>query len=119
METAAIHCKPNGIAFFIPDHVQETFEPSTDHGGTDGERRSLRYLEWTHDPDNRDSTYMIEFAYLLRGEDGVTQVEHDQHTCGLFARADWLRLLSETGFHARVIPDPFGRELFVARKADG
>jgi SAM-dependent methyltransferase len=119
LETAAIHCKPGGLALFVPDHLSETFEPSTDHGGSDGNHRSLRYLEWTYDPDKSDSSYITEFVYLLRNGDQETQVEHDQHTCGLFPRADWLRLLNEVGFQAEVIRDPFERELFLGRKIGG
>ena len=116
LETAAVHCKPHGLALFVPDHMRETFEPSTDHGGTDRDTRGLRYLEWTYDPDEQDSTYTTEYVYLLREGNQSVQVEHDQHICGLFARADWLRLLEEVGFQAEVIRDPFDRELFLARK---
>jgi ubiquinone/menaquinone biosynthesis C-methylase UbiE len=116
LETAAVHCKPQGMALFVPDYVRETFQPSTEHGGTDGDGRSLRYLEWTYDPDERDSTYITEFAYLLREEDQTMQIEYDWHIFGLFARADWSRLLHEVGFQPDVIRDPFERELFLARK---
>ena len=119
LQTAAVHCKPGAIALFVPDHVRERFQPSTDHGGTDGEGRSLRYLEWTYDPDESDSTYVTEFAYLLHQRDEGTQVEHDRHICGLFSRADWLRLLIEVGFRAEIVHDPFERELFLARKLNG
>lgn len=116
LETAAIHCNPGGLALFVPDDVCETFEPSTDHGGTDGEGRSLRYLEWTYDPNEHDSTYITEYVYLLREGNQSAHVEHDVHTCGLFPRADWLRLLTEVGFQPEVIQDSFERELFLARK---
>jgi SAM-dependent methyltransferase len=116
LETAAVHCKPGGLALFVPDYVRETFQPSTDHGGTDGDGRSLRYLEWTFDPDEGDSTYITEFVYLLRDGNLETRVEHDRHICGLFPRADWLRLLNEVGFQPEVLRDPFERELFLARK---
>ena len=116
LETASIHCRSGGLALFVPDYVRETFEPSTDHGGTDGDGHSLRYMEWTYDPNERDTTYNTEFVYLLREGRNPTRVEHDVHTCGLFPRADWLRLLNEVGFQAKVIPDPFERELFLARK---
>jgi SAM-dependent methyltransferase len=119
LETAAVHCRPGGLALFVPDYVRETFQPSTNHGGTDGQGRSLRYLEWTYDPDEHDNTYIMEFAYLLRDRDEATRMEHDIHTCGLFARADWLRLLREAGFEPEVIRDPFERELFLALKATG
>jgi SAM-dependent methyltransferase len=115
-ETAGMHCQPQGLALFVPDHLRETFQPSSNHGGTDGERQSLRYLEWTYDPDPRDSTYIMEFVYLLREGNYETQIEHDKHICGLFARADWIQLLQEAGFEPEVIRDPFERELFLARK---
>ncbi len=103
MDTAYVHCRPGGAALFAPDCVRETFRPLTDHGGHDDGARGLRYLEWTWDPDPADTTYVVEYAYLLRDEHGV-RCEHDRHTAGLFPRAVWLRLLSETGFRARSIP---------------
>ena len=36
IETAFAHCRPGGIALFIPDHTAENFQPVTDHGGSDG-----------------------------------------------------------------------------------
>jgi hypothetical protein len=45
-----------GAAVFAPDHVRETLTPTTDHGGNDGDEWSLRYLEWTWDPDPGDDT---------------------------------------------------------------
>src|SRR5262245_42632219 len=54
IETAYLHCEPGGAALFAPDHVRENFGPSTDHGGHDGPDRSMRYLEWTWDPDPAD-----------------------------------------------------------------
>jgi SAM-dependent methyltransferase len=119
LDTAFIHCKPGGIALLVPDHVRETFEPSTDHGGTDGDERGLRYMEWTYDPDDADSIYTTEYVYLLREGNQPAQVEHDLHICGLFPRAEWLRLLGEVGFQPEIIPDEYGRELFLARKPKG
>jgi SAM-dependent methyltransferase len=116
LETAFIHCKPGGIALFVPDHMRETFEPSTDHGGTDGDHRGLRYMEWTYDPDESDSTYTTDYVYLLREGNQPAQVEHDLHTCGVFPRAEWLRLLGEVGFQAEIIHDEYNRDLFVSRK---
>jgi SAM-dependent methyltransferase len=122
METAFVHCRPGGAVLFAPDHVRETFRASTDHGGHDGAGRSLRYLEWTWDPDPTDTTYVVDFAYLLRESDGSVRVEHDRHVEGLFARSDWLRLLGEVGFQASVVPfdhselEPGTYEVFVGRK---
>jgi hypothetical protein len=41
---------------------------------------------------------------LLRDEKGEVRVEMDRHQLGLFARADWLRIISSAGFAPRVIP---------------
>jgi SAM-dependent methyltransferase len=100
METAFIHCRRGGVALFCPDHVAETFEPSTDHGGHDGDGRALRYLEWTWDPDPSDHTYAVDYCYVLRtGRD--TRVVHDRHVEGLFSRATWLDTLGSVGFNPR------------------
>ena len=103
IETAFIHCAAGGAVLFAPDHLRENFKASTDHGGHDGETRSLRYLEWTWDPDPNDSTYLVDYAYVLREGDGTVSVEHDRHVEGLFSRETWLRLLEKVGFKARAI----------------
>jgi Methyltransferase domain len=123
IETAYMHCRPGGAALFAPDHVRENFRVSTDHGGHDGADRALRYLEWTWDPDPADSSYVVDYAYLLRESDGSVHVEWDRHVEGLFARADWLRLLSEVGFEPKVVPvehselEPGRYEVFVCSRA--
>jgi SAM-dependent methyltransferase len=116
LETAFLHCVPGGLALFVPDHVRETFEPRTDHGGSDGKGRALRYLEWTYDPNDADTTYTVEYAYLLRENGQPTRVEHERHICGLFPRAEWVRLLREVGFQPEVTHDHYGRDIFVARR---
>ncbi len=122
IETAYVHCKPGGAVLFAPDHVRENFRTSTDHGGHDGVSRGLRYLEWTWDPDPGDSSYVVDYAYLLRDTDGSMRVEWDRHVEGLFARADWLRLLADAGFQPKVVPfehselEPGQYEIFVGRK---
>jgi SAM-dependent methyltransferase len=116
METAFVHCRPGGVALFAPDLVRETFESSSDHGGNDDDGRGLRYLEWTYDPDNTDTTYTVEYAYLLREEDQPTRIEHEQHICGLFPRGAWVRLLREVGFRPEITRDQLGRDIFVARR---
>jgi Methyltransferase domain len=122
LETAFVHCRPGGAALFAPDHVRENFRPSTDCGGHDGPDRGIRYLEWTWDPDPGDSTYAVEYAYLLREADGDVRVEHDRHLEGLFSRAEWLRILEQVGFRAEAVPiehselEPGSYEVFVASK---
>lgn len=121
--TAYVHCRPGGAALFCPDFVTETFRPGTDHGGHDGPARSLRYLEWTWDPDPSDTSYRVDFAYLLRHEDGSVTAERDRHEFGLFWRADWLRLLAEAGFLPEIrfagLGEVVGSELFLALRGDG
>lgn len=123
LETAFAHCRPGGAALFAPDHVRETFSASTDHGGHDGPDRGLRYLERTSDPDPDDTTYSVDYAYLLRSSDGSVRVEHDRHVEGLFARGDWLRLFAAVGFQARVVRfdhselEPGKYEVFLGMKA--
>jgi trans-aconitate methyltransferase len=104
IETAWLHCKPGGAALFAPDYVRENFRPGTEEGGHDGaDGRALRYLEWMWDPEPDDSTYVVDYAYLLRDGTTVT-VEHDRHVEGLFAQADWVRLIRDVGFEPAIIP---------------
>jgi SAM-dependent methyltransferase len=118
LETAFIHCEPGGLALFVPDDVRETFQPDTDHGGQDAGDRSLRYLEWTYDPDHDDTTYITDYVYLLREGRQPTRVEYDQHTFGLFARAEWLETLQTLGWEPQILNDPYHRDIFLARKRE-
>jgi len=114
--TAFIHCKPGGFALFVPDQTRDIFQPSTDHGGSDGEDRGLRFMEWSYDPDENDTTYTVEYVYLLREGNQPAQVEHEQHICGLFSRAEWTSVLEEAGFQVEMVRDQDERDIFVSRK---
>ncbi len=120
LETAFVHLRAGGVALFVPDFVRERFRSRTSHGGSDGPGRALRYLEWDWDPDPEDDTYLVDFAVLLREEDGTVRVEHDRHECGVFARQTWLELLQDIGFQAefRVIHvyEEVASEAFVGTK---
>jgi SAM-dependent methyltransferase len=122
LETAFVHLRPGGAALFAPDYVRETFTPETSHGGHDGATRALRYLEWVWDPDPSDTSYTVDYAFVLRegtgsvrqahgnggdgnggdgrGGDGHSsvRVEHDRHLLGVFPRDEWLRLMGDVGF---------------------
>jgi trans-aconitate methyltransferase len=118
LKTAFVHCRPGGVALFVPDYVRETFRAETKHGGHDGPSRSLRYLEWTHEASERLSTFVTDFVILMRGEDGSIEVARDTHKMGLFPRALWCELLEEVGFSQRVDrSDAYGREVFIAGRA--
>jgi hypothetical protein len=120
LETAHVHCRPGGAVLVAPDYVRENFRASTETGGEDApDGRGLRFLAWVWDPDPADTTYLVDYAYLVRAADGAVQVLRDRHVEGLFSRAVWLRLLQEAGFSARVVPfehselEPGSHELFV------
>ncbi|MEZ5351219.1 MAG: class I SAM-dependent methyltransferase [Bryobacteraceae bacterium] len=104
IDTAWIHCRPGGAALFAPDYVRETFQPSTDCGGEDAGARALRYLEWVHPADPHEASFFVDYLVALRHEDGSVTVEQDRHREGLFARGDWLHMLSQTGFEPTVVP---------------
>lgn len=125
--TAFAHTAPGGVAMFQPDFVSETFEPGTETGGSDGNGRGLRYLEWRWVPDSRPDTYVTDMAYLLRDESGAAEVIHDRHLMGLFPRTTWLELISSAGFEPLVVPfehgsySRAGHEVFLGLRpvADG
>ena len=123
LTTAYAHLRPGGVAVFMPDHVRESFEPATDHGGEDappgadgGPGRGLRYLEWTTDPDPTDTTYQVDYAVLLRHTDGSVEVYHDRHLEGLFPRQTWLKLLADIGFEPWTAVDAYKRDIFIGRR---
>jgi len=122
VHTASLHCKPGGLVLLVPDCTRETFKPGTDCGGNDGGGRGMRYLEWTWDPDPADSTFLVDYAYLLREADGSVRVMHDRHAHGLFSRAEWLAVLEAEGFKAQIMPfdhseiEPGSVEMFLGVK---
>jgi hypothetical protein len=122
IKTAYFHCRPGGVTLFAPDHVFETFQPSTDHGGHDEGARGIRYLDWIWDPDPGDTTYVSDMVYLIKDEGGNVQIEHDRHILGIFPRQIWLKLLTQAGFQPKTISfehsqiEPGTCEVFVCRK---
>ena len=119
LETAFIHCRPGGMLLVSPDYTLETFAPDTDHGGEDGGGRSIRFLSWARDPDPADSTYTVDYAFLMQGTDGSIQAAHEQHIEGLFPVAAWLNLLEAAGFvRPETSPDSFGRINFIAYRPE-
>ena len=104
METAFVHCKPGGVALFVPDHICENFEPGTSQGGHDGKDRSMRYLEWQWDPDPTDVTHLVDYVFAFRDAEGNVTIAQDRHRFGLFAREEWLSLMRAAGFVAHTRP---------------
>lgn len=123
IETATIHLRPGGVALFAPDALRETFREQTDCGGHNGrDGRALRYLEWSHDPDPTDSTFVTDYVYAYREGDGPPVCETERHLLGLFSRETWLRLLDAAGLDTTARPlvhsevEPGEIEVFVCRK---
>lgn len=132
IETAFAHCRPGGIAVFVPDHTAETFRANDGHrggggGGSDATGRQASFREWTWDPDPADDWIQAEYEFVLRAADGAVQVVHEAHRLGAFSRDAWLRLLAGAGFdpEARVGQDAMGgqddsggkpRNLFIGRR---
>lgn len=122
VETAFAHCRPGGIAVFVPDCTTETFETTTDHGGHDGaDGRGVRYLEWTRDPDPEDTSFVTEYAFLLRDPGGSVRVVHETHRVGRFGHDTWLGLIADAGFEASAVTeatteDRAPRESFLGRR---
>lgn len=122
LETAFVHCRQGGAAIFAPDHLKENFRPGTDHGGSEGPDRSIRYLEWVWDPDPADDTCIVDYVYAMRQGSGAVRTMTERHVEGLFSRDTWLRLLRETGFVPSALPfdhselEAGSYEIFVARR---
>jgi trans-aconitate methyltransferase len=104
VQTAFAHTRAGGVALFCPDHIRETFKPSTEHGGSDADGRGLRYLQWTWDPDPGDTICTTDYAYLLRDRDRSVRVLHDRHECGLFGAEEWTAILTSAGFVPSLVP---------------
>jgi hypothetical protein len=89
---------------FQPDFIWETFEPGAEAGGSDGNGRALRYLEWRWVPDSRTDMYLTDMAYLLRDANGAAEVIHERHIMGLFPRTVWQEPIAATSFEPLVVP---------------
>ena len=116
--TAAFHCRPHGGVLVVPDHVLERFTPPyTDCGGNDGlDGHGMRFLMWSMDPDPSDTTYLADFAYMLRESDGTVLVEHDRHVLGIFPESLWISALDGAGFDVTVHTDPWDTRVFSGTK---
>ncbi|HUY45445.1 MAG TPA: class I SAM-dependent methyltransferase [Streptosporangiaceae bacterium] len=99
IETAFVHCRPGGLAVFVPDYTAETFHAGTGGGGSsDPDGRQGSFQEWTWDPDPADDWIQAEYEFVLRAADGTVQVVKEAHRLGAFSRDVWLRLLAAAGF---------------------
>ena len=105
--TANLHCRPGGIVVAAPDCTRETFKEFTDYEGHDApppDKRSVRYIQWTYDPDASDTVFNYDFIIALRNGEELTSVV-DRQLCGVFPRSTWLHLMNEEGFDAQAVKD--------------
>jgi SAM-dependent methyltransferase len=123
IETAFAHCRPGGVALFVPDYTRENFVPSTSHGGHDADNRGLRYLSWVYDPEPGDTTYIMDMVYLMK-EGEIVRCQSDRHIMGLFSESDWRNMMNEAGFSVQVVkrkanwPAPMEAQLFLGIRPD-
>jgi SAM-dependent methyltransferase len=118
LATAGAHVGRDGVLIVLPDYVAETFAPGVETGGNDGsDRRSIRYICWSHAPAAGATVHDADYAIMLRNPDGSVEVVHDRHTIGLFARDTWRNAFLRAGFAApRIVSDPWRRDVFIARR---
>jgi SAM-dependent methyltransferase len=105
ISTAHAHCRPGGIALFVPDHVQDTFRPASGAGGSSdpaGRQGSFRERIW--DPDPSDDMIAAEYVFTLREADGTSAVITETHELGAFSRATWTSELTRAGFEPQPAP---------------
>ena len=103
METAFVHCRPGGLALFVPDDTaRDRSSPGPTTAATTAPTAAAP-ATWsgpgTPTPTTRWST--TEYAFVLRDADGSVRVVHETHRTGLFGRDVWLGLLAEAGFEPR------------------
>jgi SAM-dependent methyltransferase len=107
IETAFAHCRPGGMAVFVPDYLADTFAAANGGGGgRDDTGRQASFREWTWDPDPGDERIQVEYEFTLHAADGTSQVVHEAHRLAAFRKETWLRLLAEAGFETVATDDP-------------
>ncbi len=119
IETAFVHTRPGGATVIAPDCYSETFAEITDLRMRDEGSRGVRCLEWMRDPDPHDTTFQVDYAFMVR-EGHEIRVVHDRHFEGLFSQATWHHLLTSAGFVVETFPRPVVDEeydeIFLCRR---
>lgn len=112
--TARAHLKPGGIGLFCPDCTLESYKPGTSQGGSDGQGRGMRFLEWDQPIRPGSHRYRVDLVYLLKEGDAPVRVEQDGDDFAVYARSQWLSMLGEAGFRDAESHVVSGREVFLA-----
>lgn len=115
--TAFAHCRPGGIAVFVPDYTAETFRAASGRGGgSDWSGRQASFRERDHDPDPDDGWIQADYEFRLQDADGSVRMVHESHRLGAFSEKVWLRLLEGAGFTAEHRPRAVRGAMFIARR---
>lgn len=101
LATVREHVKPGGAVLLVPDATRETFTPGTDHGGWDGDGRSMRYLEWSLDAEPDAEQCVTDYVLLMQEAGAAPRVVHERHVHGLFSEDTWLELCAAAGIPGR------------------
>jgi SAM-dependent methyltransferase len=124
IDTAFAHCRPGGIAVFVPDYLSDDFSELTGGGGggSDATGRQASFTERTWDPDPSDDWVQAEYEFTLRGADGTISVIRETHRLGAFSRETWLDVLAGAGFAVgrgiagRAMPGRAPEHLFIGHR---
>jgi trans-aconitate methyltransferase len=111
IRTAYLHTRPGGAAVFAPDLFRETFAEATELIEGDDGARALRGMSWMWDPVPGDTTFAVDYTFLLRDGSSVRAV-HDRHVEGMFSEQTWRDLLAGAGFEVGTFPRPIGDGAF-------
>lgn len=104
VRTAFVHCRPGGLALFVPDDTRESFADYADHGGgDDSDGNGVRYLEWTRL--DAEGTVQTDYVFLISEAGGAPTLVHETHRTGLFGRDEWFDVLTGCGFEPRAVPE--------------
>ncbi len=104
LATCRAHLEKNGVLLIAPDAVTETFAPTTDCCGTDGDGRALRYLEWVWQRPGQVNGYTVDYTVVTREGDALPNIHHDRHEEGLFPLDAWKEWIHNAGFSVELAP---------------
>jgi len=97
-QTGAAHLRQGGVLVTIPEVTAESgIQNQTFCSTHRHEDLEVTFAENHYDPDPEDTTFELTLVFLIR-QGHELSIETDRHTCGVFPRATWWRLLQEAGF---------------------